>query len=109
LKKLRLQTENITDWDSFHEEFARLMGFPDFYGRNMNAWIDCLSYLDDSGANLTNIGLATGETLFLEVNSTGEFVKRLPEIFRELVECTSFVNLRYVRKDNGTRIALVFL
>jgi RNAse (barnase) inhibitor barstar len=37
----------ITDWDSFHDTFAVALGFPDFYGRNMNAWVDCLTYEDD--------------------------------------------------------------
>ena len=30
----------IHDWNSFHDEFATVFGFPDFYGRNMNAWIE---------------------------------------------------------------------
>ena len=31
---------DIKDWDTFHHTFARTLGFPDFYGRNMNAWVD---------------------------------------------------------------------
>ncbi len=45
-----LSTEHITDWETFHAECARVFGFPQFYGRNMNAWIDCLSYLHDMTA-----------------------------------------------------------
>ncbi len=45
---VRLDCDRITDWESFHSLFAEVFGFPDFYGRNMNAWIDCMSYLDDS-------------------------------------------------------------
>ncbi len=37
----------ITDWGTFHDTFAQALGFPDFYGRNMNACIDCLTYEDD--------------------------------------------------------------
>jgi barstar (barnase inhibitor) len=47
MAKVRIKTEAITDWQSFHESFKREMGFPDFYGMNMNAWIDCLTYLDE--------------------------------------------------------------
>ena len=43
---LEVDCRQITDWDSFHDVFARACGFPDFYGRNLNAWIDCMTYLD---------------------------------------------------------------
>jgi len=33
----------ITDWASFHDVFMHTLGFPDFYGRNMDAWIDCMT------------------------------------------------------------------
>jgi hypothetical protein len=33
----------IADWESFHMTFAATLGFPGFYGRNMNAWIDSLT------------------------------------------------------------------
>jgi RNAse (barnase) inhibitor barstar len=35
--KVTLDCDRIHDWDSFHDEFARIFGFPDFYGRNMIA------------------------------------------------------------------------
>lgn len=37
---VRLPTERITDWESFHEVCREVFGFPDFYGMNMDAWID---------------------------------------------------------------------
>ncbi len=36
----------ITDWDTFHDAFAATLGFPGFYGRNMDAWIDCVTSVD---------------------------------------------------------------
>ena len=50
----------ITDWDSFHETFAAALGFPSYYGRNMNAWVDCLTYEDDG---MTAIPVKPGEVL----------------------------------------------
>jgi len=49
--------EKITDWPSFHDVFQETLGFPKFYGRNMNAWIDCMTSIDTpedglSGAEL---------------------------------------------------------
>ncbi|WP_198291405.1 barstar family protein [Methyloversatilis discipulorum] len=37
----KIECDRITDWPSFHDEFNRVFQFPAFYGRNMNAWIDC--------------------------------------------------------------------
>jgi hypothetical protein len=40
---VRIDTRLITDWASFHDVFARSFGFPDYYGRNMDAWNDCMT------------------------------------------------------------------
>ena len=49
-----IAVSQITDWQSSHDVFATTLGFPDFYGRNMNAWIDCLTYRheNDGTANV---------------------------------------------------------
>jgi hypothetical protein len=50
---VRIDATSIRDWNSFHAVFKQAMGFPDFYGANMDAWIDCMSYLDDPAAGMT--------------------------------------------------------
>lgn len=40
----------IVDWSSFHDVFAEAFGFPGWYGRNLDAWIDLFTYMDDAGA-----------------------------------------------------------
>jgi hypothetical protein len=105
---VQLETESITDWQSFHAACQEVFGFPDFYGMNMDAWIDCLSYLDeDSG--MTRFNLAKGEKLHIEVTSTESFNRRLPEIFGALVECSAFVNRGYVDDGGESVVSLVFL
>jgi hypothetical protein len=37
--RVSLDCAKIHDWPSFHEEFSKRFGFPDFYGRNMDAWV----------------------------------------------------------------------
>ncbi len=32
-----IDTRRITDWETFHDVFAEVFGFPEFYGRNMEA------------------------------------------------------------------------
>lgn len=104
----RLDTEPITDWQSFHETCRAAFGFPGFYGMNMDAWIDCLSYLREE-AGMTRFNLAEGELLHVEVSATESFNRRLPEIFVALVECSSLVNRRYVEDGSAPVLSLVFL
>jgi hypothetical protein len=70
----------IHDWDTFHDTFARTLGFPAFYGRNMDAWIDCLTYADeDDGMRAITAG--PGEILTLQLQDCREFRSRCPEIY----------------------------
>jgi hypothetical protein len=109
VKSVQLATAEIRDWSSFHDTFAKLLGFPDFYGTNMNAWIDCMSYLDDPAAGMSSLHLEPGEWLTIEVSETEDFQRRCPEQFAELVVCTSFVNQRFLRANSGCRISLLFV
>lgn len=105
----KLQTRSITDWDSFHSVCAETLGFPDFYGCNMDAWIDCMTYLDDAGAGMTSITVAPGELFNLEVADSSDFQKRLPEIFQAFTECAAFVNWRRVEQGEQPVLALVLI
>jgi hypothetical protein len=44
--------------------------------------------------------LVSDETLNIQVSATESFNSRLPEIFDALVECTAFVNQRYVEMES---------
>ena len=104
----RLNTETITDWRSFHEACRDAFGFPDFYGMNMNAWIDCLSYLHE-GDGMSRFHLAEGEMLHVEIPAAGAFNAHLSEIFDALVECSAAVNRRYVESGEPPALSLVLL
>ncbi|MCE9607128.1 MAG: barstar family protein [Planctomycetia bacterium] len=105
---IRLNCELITDWESFHTVFAEVFGFPDFYGRNMNAWIDCMSYLDDSEACMTTVNAAPGGVLTLQLDGIDNFAGRCPEQYMALIECAGFVNWRRSSIGQAAVIALAF-
>lgn len=109
LHHFRLESKRITDWDSFHSVFAETLGFPDFYGRNMNAWIDCMSYLDDAKAGMTRFSVLPGQFFHLEVADTEDFQRRLPEIFQALIQSGAFVNRRRVDAGEPPVLSFVFL
>jgi len=91
-----IPTNLIADWASFHDVFAAALGFPSFYGRNMDAWIDCMTYSDEPEAGMLARGVRSGELLTLQIDDASDFAVRCPEQFRALVECTAFVNYRRV-------------
>ncbi len=89
-----LDTAEIKDWQSFHDVCAEAFGFPDFYGGNMNAWIDCLTYLRE-GDGMSRFVLEESELLCIHLPDFSNFCQREPVICLEMVECISFVNTRY--------------
>ncbi|WP_336127808.1 barstar family protein [Mesoflavibacter sp. CH_XMU1422-2] len=44
---LKIDGKKLTDWNSFHSEFKSKLNFPDYYGENMDAWIDCVDELTE--------------------------------------------------------------
>ncbi|CAD5374677.1 Barnase inhibitor [Rubrivivax sp. A210] len=103
---LTLPTQRISDWPSFHDECAKLFGFPEFYGRNMDAWIDCLTYLQDDDG-MSTIKLTENEDLFIHVPQFTNFFSAATEVCTGLLECTAFVNQRYIEAGEKARIVLV--
>lgn len=57
---VRIPAARIHDWVTFHDVFAELFGFPDFYGRNMDAWIDFMSH-DVPDAEMTLCQVKPGQ------------------------------------------------
>jgi RNAse (barnase) inhibitor barstar len=106
MARARLNSDRITDFDSFHEECSRVFGFPNFYGRNMNAWIDCMSSLRDDD-DMTTILLEPHEFLHIEVPEAETLRERVPEVFAAFTDCTAFVNRRFTSAGTLPAIALV--
>ncbi len=103
MAQVRLQGDSITDWASFHAACKQAFGFPDFYGNNMDAWIDCLSYLRDD-ENMSRFRLAPDELLEIEVMQSALLQQRAPEVAEALADCVEFINERYA--DYGEKPAL---
>lgn len=91
-----ISTNLIVDWETFHDVFAQALGFPSFYGRNMNAWIDCMTSADEPDAQMMTRAVQPGELLTLQIDDASDFADRCPEHFKALIECAAFVNYRRV-------------
>lgn len=106
MQVVRIDTQNIKDKQGFHKEFKNVMGFPDFYGMNMDAWIDCMS---DINGGMTKPILNTNEPICIELTETEDFNKRLPGVMDDLIECTAFVNQRFIQAKQDKFLVLKFL
>ena len=108
MKVIRLVTSEIMDWDTFHRAFIDALGFPAFYGCNMNAWIDCMTYLDDPDAGMTKVTVDRGAVLTVQLEDVDEFAVRCPELYVALVECAAFVNWRRIEQGEAAVLALSY-
>lgn len=102
---VRIDADGIRDAESFHSLFAATFGFPEWYGRNMDAWIDGMSDLDDPESGMTAVHLERGQTLLLAVDHASRFRARCPDLFAALLESAAFVNGR--RLDVGQAALIV--
>ncbi len=103
MASVQLNGEAITDWGSFHTVCAAAFGFPEFYGRTMDAWIDCLSYLRDD-ENMTRFRLKPDEILHITITQADALRKNAPDLLEEVAFCIAGINERY--DDYGEKPAL---
>ena len=104
---ITVPVHEIADWPTFHDVFKKALGFPDFYGRNMNAWIDCMTSVDAAEGGLSSVTVAPGEILVLRVDDPFGFRQRCPEQYNALIECSAFVNFRRTELGETPVLALL--
>jgi len=101
-----IDAAKITDSETFHTEFARVLKFFDGYGRNMNAWIDCMTDFHGE-SSLSGYHLPAGEDIELVLRDAENFRIRCPKIAIDLFECTACANRRYLEWNQQERIVLI--
>lgn len=78
LIKLSIDFSNVKTVDDFHTKMKELFGFPDFYGRNYNAFIDCLSSLRFPEDRMTTVHIVKSECILLmiyNINSISDDIR----------------------------------
>lgn len=105
---VRISGRQLADGRNFHEVFAEAFGFPDFYGKNMNAWIDCLSSLDRPEHGMTSIHAAKGGVVVLQIDDYRRLKNRRPDLLSAIVEGVAFVNWRRLEIGEPAVLALSY-
>lgn len=108
-RTVTIPVEKIADWPSFHDTLQRELGFPDFYRRNMNAWIDCMTSVDIPSDGITTVTVQPGEILVFRIDEPFESCRRCPAQYDALVESAAFVNFRRLETGEFQVLALLLL
>ena len=87
---------------SLNIKMKELLGFPDFYGMNWDAMIDCLSYMRQPSAGMSNVALKEDEALVI-------YCKNLSEASFEVAEFVDVISAVNEREINTGNSALIFL
>lgn len=97
MKTIRIDCRKIKDEASFHDVFAEACGFPDDYGRNLDAWIDCMGDLDPDS-----------DLVVIQLNHIDRFAERCPWLFQAINNGAAFVNWRQVERGRPALLALSY-
>lgn len=103
---VHLDGEKIHTWDDFHHESKHQFGFPSYYGNNLDAWVDCLSYLRDSD-NMTKFKLKPYEKISIEINHSAALKKHIPELIDEISYCVTMLNEHYEDYEEAPALELI--
>ena len=103
---MELDFSNIQDLESMHLLLKEKFGFPDFYGKNVNALIDCLTSLRHPEDYMTTIVLEKDEILILRIKSINF---KYSIIINHLFISICDVNQRYESSGNTPPIHLVLI
>ncbi|MEM8850509.1 MAG: barstar family protein [Pseudomonadota bacterium] len=103
---VRLDGRSMTSKEGFHRTFADALGFPDFYGANMDAWLDCMSCIDHPASGMSSIHVPPGGRLVVRIDNAGIMRKAAPDLWKQVQEVLEYVNER-LRSDEGSRIRIV--
>lgn len=105
--EVTIDFNKIANWESFHSVFSEVMGFPDFYGNNNNAWIDCMSYIDDKESGMSQVTVGSGESLEFVILGTEQVTETAPGVFMGFMEIVAAVNQRYIESNSQTRLKVI--
>jgi RNAse (barnase) inhibitor barstar len=106
---LKINASKILSWNTFHSYFQKIFGFLDFYGRNMNAWIDCMGDLDKPEHGMTtNFSIRKGEYLVIRLVNVDELKVKAHDIYIALLECSAHINNGRISNGEPPLIFLAF-
>jgi len=103
---LSIDFSKIKTIDDFHDEMKELFGFPDFYGRNVHALIDCLSSLRFPDDGMTTINIGMDDVVVIEAINLSSLDGI---IIKNLIFAIEAVNQRSILKGRRAQLLIEFI
>lgn len=107
--KVIIDFTKIKDLETFHAAFTETTGFPQSNGHNLDAWIDCMSRIDNLDAGLSSFTISPNESLEMIIIGTEVAFKTCPDVFKAFLEGTASVNQRFLKKRSKTILKIIFV
>ncbi|MDP8079977.1 barstar family protein [Phocoenobacter skyensis] len=104
--QLTIDFTNINSLDEMHNQLKDSFGFPDFYGNNGNALIDCLTSLRYPQDGMLEVTIGIDEVLELEIKNFPLHNEVIVDTFFRSIKA---VNKRYISKGNMPVIHLILV
>ena len=74
----------------------------------MDAWIDCLTSVDEPNDGMTSVSVNQGECLVLDLGECTDFAQRCPAQYEAILDSTAFVNFRRMEAGDEPVLVLSF-
>ena len=101
---IRIDGRRLTDAAGLHAALSEAFGFPAEYGKNLDALVDCLTYLDDPKAGMSRVHVPPGQVGLLVIDHAGGQGKQLTA----LVDTVAFVNWRRLEEGRPPVLAVAY-
>nr|WP_294859435.1 barstar family protein [uncultured Fluviicola sp.] len=102
-KRIYIDFREITEISDLHDKLNEELGFPDFYGRNVNALIDCLQSMRFPEEGMSKVVLEKEEVLVLDLKN---FSNAKMIIVNSLLVAVEAVNQREIDRNRKHSIIL---
>ena len=89
---VHISGRKLVDRNDFHGVFAEAFGFPDFYGRNINAWHDCMFSLETPTDRMSTEHAPRAGTLAIQLDEYSRLKARRPDFIELVHDAAAFVN-----------------
>lgn len=106
MKRIQVPEEAFFEEAVCHEAFQKAMGFSDFYGKNWDAWIDCMFSIDSPDDGMSKITVSEGESLEIEILIIDGNEYHTTITWGSFCACVAAVNGRFSGCGSETRIII---
>lgn len=79
MKSIILDGRILADYEKAHDYLKEELGLPEYYGKNLDALYDCLTEMQDTEIQITEISKAVEQ-------EESFYFKRMLRVFREAAE-----------------------